>query len=89
MSSNETPAVIEYPLVTEKAMDGMDFDNQIQFVVALDATKPDVRAEIEERYDFEVSNVTTQVTPDGQKKATVTLVEEGAAEDIASRIGVF
>ena len=30
-------SVIEYPWVTEKAMNQMDFDNKLQFVVDLDA----------------------------------------------------
>jgi len=82
-------SVIEYPIVTEKAMDAMDFDNAIQFIVSLDATKGEVADEIETRYDFAVTSVNTQVTPDGNKKAVVTLEDEDAAEEIASRIGVF
>jgi large subunit ribosomal protein L23 len=82
-------SVIEYPLVTEKAMNAMDFDNAIQFVVSLDATKGRIASEIEDRYEFTVASVNTQVTPKGKKKAVVTLEEEDAAEQIASRIGVF
>jgi len=80
---------IDYPLVTEKAMDAMDFDNAIQFVVDLDASKPEIAEEIEERYDVSVDRVTTMVTPDAEKKATVYLAEGDEAEDVASRIGVF
>jgi large subunit ribosomal protein L23 len=82
-------SLIEYPLVTEKAMDAMDFDNAIQFVVDLDATKPEIAEEIEERYDVTVDGVNTLVTMDGDKKATVYLSDEDEAEDVASRIGVF
>jgi large subunit ribosomal protein L23 len=81
--------IIDYPLVTEKAMDQMDFDNKLQFIVSLDAAKPEIRDEIENEYDVTITSVNTQVTPDGQKKATVTLSEEDDAEDVASRIGVF
>jgi large subunit ribosomal protein L23 len=82
-------SVIEHPLVTEKAMNEMDFENKLQFLVDLDAHKPDIRQEIEVRYDVEVTNVNTQVTPKGTKKATVTLSEDDDAQEIASRIGVF
>lgn len=81
--------LIDYPLVTEKAMDQMDFDNKLQFIVSIDAAKPEIREEIENEYDVTITSVNTQVTPQGQKKATVTLSEEDDAEDVASRIGVF
>jgi large subunit ribosomal protein L23 len=81
--------VIDYPLVTEKAMDQMDFDNKLQFVVHVDATKPAVRDEVESTYDVTVEKVNTQLTMDGTKKAIVTLSDEDDAQDVASRIGVF
>ncbi len=81
--------VIEHPIVTEKAMDEMDFDNKLQFVVHIDATKPEIRDAISERYDVEVVDVNTQITPQGKKKATVGLSESDDATEIASRIGVF
>ena len=82
-------SAIEHPLVTEKAMNEMDFENKLQFVVTLDATKDDVREEVESRYEVTVESVNTQVTPKGTKKATVTLSEDDDAQDVASRIGVF
>jgi large subunit ribosomal protein L23 len=81
--------IIHHPLVTEKAMNEMDFDNKLQFIVHLDATKAEVRDEIESRYDVVIEKVNTQVTPKGTKKATVRLSEEDDAQEIASRIGVF
>jgi large subunit ribosomal protein L23 len=75
--------------VTEKAMDEMDFDNKLQFLVQTDATKPEVRDAVESQFEVGVTNVNTQVTPRGEKKATVTLSEEDDAQDVASRIGVF
>ncbi|WP_327052989.1 50S ribosomal protein L23 [Halomicrococcus gelatinilyticus] len=82
-------SVIEFPWVTEKAMNQMDFDNKLQFIVDLDAHKPEIRDEIETRYDVTVDNINTQVTMNGRKKATVTLSEDDDAQEVASRIGVF
>jgi large subunit ribosomal protein L23 len=82
-------SVIDYPLVTEKAMNAMDFDNKLQFVVDLDATKPEIRDEVESSYDVAVVDVNTMVTMQGTKKAIVTLGAEDDAQDVASRIGVF
>ncbi|WP_435099752.1 50S ribosomal protein L23 [Halarchaeum sp. P4] len=81
--------IIEYPLVTEKAMNDMDFGNKLQFIVDIDATKTDVKEEVSEQYDVTVESVNTQVTMDGTKKAIVKLSEEDDAQDVASRIGVF
>ena len=80
---------VKYPLVTEKAMNDMDFQNKLQFVVAMDASKPEIEADVEERFDVDVVDVNTMVTMDGDKKATVTLGEDDDAQEIASRIGVF
>ena len=81
--------IIEHPLVTEKAMDQMDFDNTLQFIVHIDADKTAVRDEIESRYDVTVESLNTMVTPQGEKKAVVRLSEDDDAQEIASRIGVF
>ena len=81
--------IIEHPLVTEKAMDEMDFDNKLQFVVDIDATKASVVEEVESRYEVSVVDVNTQVTPQGKKKATVRLHDDDDAQEVASRIGVF
>ena len=80
--------VIDHPHVTEKAMDLMEFDNTLQFVVSLSADKNDIVDAIEDSYDEEVASVNTQITMDGEKKATVRFAEEDAAEDVMSRIGV-
>jgi large subunit ribosomal protein L23 len=81
--------IIHHPLVTEKAMNEMDFDNKLQFIVHLDATKDEIKAQVESRYEVTIDKVNTQVTPKGKKKATVRLSEEDDAQEIASRIGVF
>ncbi|MHC3438000.1 50S ribosomal protein L23 [Natrialbaceae archaeon A-gly3] len=81
--------IIEHPLVTEKAMDDMDFENKLQFIVDVDAAKPEISEEVESRFDVTVEKVNTQVTMKGKKKATVTLGEDDDAQEVASRIGVF
>jgi large subunit ribosomal protein L23 len=82
-------SIIEHPIVTEQAMNEMDFNNKLLFLVDVDATKPEIRSEVAERYDVGVVGVNTQVTPQGEKKAIVTLSEDDDATEIASRIGVF
>jgi large subunit ribosomal protein L23 len=82
-------SVVKHPLVTEKAMNKMDFDNKLEFVCDSAATKTDIKAEVEERFDVRVTSVNTQNTMQGHKKATVTLHEDDDAQEVASRIGVF
>ncbi|MFP8956970.1 50S ribosomal protein L23 [Natrialbaceae archaeon A-CW3] len=81
--------IIEFPLVTEKAMNDMDFENKLQFLVNVDAGKPEIRDAVEGRFDVEVASVNTQITMNGKKKATVTLGDDDDAQEVASRIGVF
>jgi len=81
--------VIHHPYITEKAMDKMDFDNKLQFVVDTGASKPEIADAVGDQFEVTVADVTTQVTTDGTKKATVRLSEEDDAEEVASRIGVF
>ncbi|MFB6233352.1 MAG: 50S ribosomal protein L23 [Haloarculaceae archaeon] len=80
---------IKYPYVTEKAVDKMDFQNKMQFVVDLDAEKAEIADAVERQFDVTVLKVTTMVTPQAEKKATVQLSEDEDAQEIASRIGVF
>jgi large subunit ribosomal protein L23 len=82
-------SVIKYPTVTEKAVDKMDFENKMQFIVDTDASKPEIVDDIERQFDVEIEKVTTMVTPQGDKKATVLLTDDYDAQEIASRIGVF
>ena len=84
-----TGDVIRHPHITEKAMDDMDFQNKLQFIVDLNATKPEIAEAIAEQYDVTIESVNTQVTMNGTKKATVRLSEDDDAQDVASRIGVF
>ena len=81
--------VIKYPYVTEKAMNDMDFQNKLQFVVDDSATKTDVVDAVEQQYEVEVVDVNTHNTMDGNKKAVVRLSEDDDAQEVASRIGVF
>lgn len=81
--------VIEHPLVTEKAMNEMDFENKLLFIVDRDANKPEIAEAISDRYDVNVVDVNTQLTAKGEKKATIQLSADDDATEIASRIGVF
>ena len=80
---------LKHPLVTEKAMNDMDFENKLQFICYSEATKPEIAEAVESQFDVSVDSVNTQNRMDGDKKATVTLAEGDDAQEVASRIGVF
>ena len=84
-----TGDVIRHPIITEKAMDAMDFENTLTFIVDLGASKPEVADAVGDRYNVTVESVNTMVTMNGEKKAFVRLSEADDAQDVASRIGVF
>ena len=80
---------LKHPLVTEKAMNEMDFENKLQFICESSASKPEIAEAVEQQFDVVVVSVNTQETMDGEKKATILLSVEDDAQEVASRIGVF
>ncbi|UZE91814.1 MAG: 50S ribosomal protein L23 [Methanosarcinales archaeon] len=81
--------IIKYPFITEKATIEMGAENKLQFIVDVNATKGQVKKEVERLYDVTVINVRTMMTTKGLKKAIVTLSPEDSADEIASRLGIF
>jgi len=81
--------VIIRPLVTEKAVDKIEKDNTLVFIVDINATKHMIKRAVEEIFDVKVVKVNTLITPQGEKKAYVKLAKEYSAVDVASRIGVL
>jgi large subunit ribosomal protein L23 len=81
--------ILKYPFVTEKAMMTLERDAKLQFLVAKEATKPQIKREIEKTFEKEVASVRTLMNPKGEKKAIITFVDEKAAEEILSRLGIM
>ena len=50
--------VIKSPVITEKATLGSE-NNQVTFKVAIDATKPEIKAAVEALFDVKVKKVNT------------------------------
>jgi len=81
--------VIKYPLSTEKSLRLMESENKLIFVVDNRATKPDVRAAIEEQFKVKVMKVNTYTDMDGRKRAYIKLSNETPAIDIATNLGLM
>jgi large subunit ribosomal protein L23 len=80
---------LKYPFVTEKAMVLLENQSKLQFLVTREASKDDVRREIEKSFGQKVKSVRTLMTMHGQKKAIVSFENEKAAEEILSRLGIM
>ncbi len=89
MAEYESPHNIVYhPYVTEKTMMEMEEENKLEFVVNLEATKPQISDAIEELFEVEVEKVNTRIDKKG-KRAIVKFTDEYSAEEIGMRVGVF
>jgi large subunit ribosomal protein L23 len=82
-------SVLLYPLISEKAVQLVNTQNTIVFIVDRRATKSQIRREFEELYNVKVKKVNTLITPDGRKKAYIKLAEGFDATELASKLGVI
>ncbi|WP_321505167.1 50S ribosomal protein L23 [uncultured Methanoregula sp.] len=80
---------LKYPFVTEKAMVLLENQSKLQFLVTREASKDDVKREIEKSFGQKVRSVRTLMTMHGQKKAIVSFENDKAAEEILSRLGIM
>jgi len=80
--------VIFHPQVTEKAVKLIESENKLVFIVAMDASRADVKRAVEILFEVRVKDVKIEVTPEGQKRAYVKLAPEFMADEIAAKLGV-
>jgi len=81
--------VILYPLMTEKAIDLVERENKLIFVVDRRSSKTDVAKAIAELYEVEVDEVRTLITHRGEKRAYVRLNPKYNASDLAIKLGIL
>jgi large subunit ribosomal protein L23 len=81
--------VLRHPYVTEKAMMTLEKENKLQFLVEKDATKSQIKREIEKTFEQKVKGISTIMTMNGEKKAIISFANEKAAEEILSRLGIM
>ncbi|MFB0560852.1 MAG: 50S ribosomal protein L23 [Candidatus Lokiarchaeia archaeon] len=81
--------VIIRPVTTESALEMIESENKLVFLVVRKYNKPSIKRAVEELYDVKVVKVTTLILPGGKKKAFVKLSPEHSAIDVATEIGMF
>lgn len=78
--------VLISPIKTEKAIGKIEFENTITFRVKGDATKPQVKEEVEKAFGVKVASVRMLNTLADGKRAIVKLAEGHKAEDLSSKL---
>ncbi|MCD6164501.1 MAG: 50S ribosomal protein L23 [Candidatus Odinarchaeota archaeon] len=81
--------IIIAPVVTEAALELIEKENKLTFIVDRRANKPTIKRAVESLFKVKVDKVNTLITPDGRKKAYVKLSPEYSAADIATKLGIF
>jgi len=85
----EAHKVIHYPLMTERSVNMIEYENKLVFMVDRKATKHMIAKAVEELYEVEAETVNTLITRKGEKKAFIKLKDEYDASDIAIRLGIL
>ncbi len=80
---------LKFPFVTEKAMVLLENQSKLQFLVTREASKDDIKRDIEKAFGQKVRSVRTLMNTHGEKKAIVSFENDKAAEEILSRLGIM
>jgi len=78
--------IIIAPIKTEKVIGRIELENSLRFHVARDATKKDVKNEVEKLFGVKVVSVNTLVTSKGDKHAVVKLDKKFSADEVAAKL---
>ncbi|MEJ2770691.1 MAG: 50S ribosomal protein L23 [Sulfolobaceae archaeon] len=81
--------IVKEFLATEKAIRLLESQNILTVIVDKNATKPQIKKEIENMFNVKVEKVNTLITPLGEKKAYVKLKKEFNASEIAHKLGIL
>jgi len=87
----KTPySIVKYGLKSEASAKTMEKDNTLIFICDVQATKPMIKAAIEELYGAKVVKVNTlNVFKRYEKKAFVKFAAEGEAVEVATKAGII
>ncbi len=87
--TNLPSEVIKYAVATEKSIRMMEYENKLQFVVALKARKSEIKTALQTMFNIKIKSVNTYISRAGEKRAIITLPKEIQAIDIGTQIGIM
>jgi large subunit ribosomal protein L23 len=77
---------LQYPIATEKAINMIERDNVITYIVDMRSNKADVKKEFEDSFKVKVKRVNIEIETKNRKRAYITLKKEFKASDIALKL---
>ncbi|MDO8538168.1 MAG: 50S ribosomal protein L23 [archaeon] len=81
--------ILIHPLVSEKAVNMIESQNKLTFIVNLKATKLTVKKAVESLHKVKVDSVQIVNDQKGRKKAIVKINKAFKADDVATKLGVL
>jgi large subunit ribosomal protein L23 len=75
-----------YPIATEKAINMIERNNVITYIVDTRCTKSDIKKEFEDVFKVKVAAVNTEIEPKNRKRAFIKLSAQFKASDIALKL---
>ncbi len=81
--------LLQYPLMTEKAITLIEKENKLSFIATERATKTEIKKLVEKVYHVKVDKVNVVNDMKGRKKVTVKLNKKYKAEELAAKLGVI
>ena len=85
----ERHEIVLYPLITEKAVNMIEAENKLCFVVNKQANKQDIKDAIEQNYEIKIDSVKVLNDRKGKKKAIVKVNKKFKADELATKLGVL
>jgi large subunit ribosomal protein L23 len=82
-------AKLKFVLMTEKAIQLIERENKLVFIVDRKCSKNEVKKTAEAAFQSAVGSVKIMIDRNGRKKAFIKFREPGAAGDIAMRLGII
>jgi len=80
--------IILYPLVSEKAVNMIEAENKITFIVNPKSTKAEIKQALETAYKIKVDSVNVLNDTKGHKRAIVKLNKQFKASDLSNKLGM-
>lgn len=82
-------AILKYVLMTERAIQFVESQNKLVFIVRRSATKQEIMSAAKSAFKSDISQVQTLIDQKGRKKAFIKFSKEGEAGEIAIRLGII
>jgi len=81
--------IIQYPVLTEKAVGLIEKENKLVFTIDKKATKAQVKEEFEKLYEVKVEKITVVHSQRGTKRAYIKLKPNFRAVDLATKLKIM